>query len=59
MRFGETCRYKNRSHEPLSASGDGRRFHVGIFVGIDRRTGQYMLHGDEGIKFARTLVRLP
>ena len=27
--------------------------------GIDRRTGQYMLHGEEGIKFARAVVRLP
>ena len=26
---------------------------------IDRRTGQDMLHGDEGIKLARTVVRLP
>ena len=58
MRFGKTCRYKNRSHEPLSANSDCRRFHIGTFVGIDLRTGQYMLHGDEGIKFARTIVRL-
>ena len=38
---------------------DGRRFHAGILIGIDRRTGQYMLHGDEGINFAWTVVRLP
>ena len=59
MRFGETCRYKNRAHEPFTATGDGRGFPTGTFIGISRRTGQYMLHGDEGIKFARTAVRLP
>ena len=59
MGRGDTCRYKNRSHESLSASGDDQRFHIGTLFCIDRRTGQYILHGDEGIKFARTVVRLP
>ena len=39
MAFGEACRFKNRSHEPIGGMADGRRFHVGIFVGDDRRTG--------------------
>ena len=39
MAFGEVCRYKNRSHEPLSNAADGKIFHLGIFVGIDQRTG--------------------
>ena len=56
MRFGETCRFKSRSHEPRSTTGDGRRFHTGTL--IDRRTGHYMLHGNEGIKFVRTVVWL-
>ena len=59
MAFGEVCRYKNRSHEPLSNAADGKRFHLGIFVGIDQRTGQYMLHDGESIKLARTVVRMP
>ena len=57
MAFGEKCRFKTRSQETSAA--DGRRFHEGIFLGIDRRTGQYMLHADDGIKLARTVVRVP
>ena len=49
LTFGEQCRYKVRSHEPLSPSGDGKRFHLGTYVGIDRRTGQYMIHYGDGI----------
>ena len=37
--LGETVRYKLRSKEPLTSHADGRRFHLGIFLGIDRRTG--------------------
>ena len=59
MAFGEMCRFKNRSHEPLSNTSDGRRFHLGAFIGIDRRTGQYMLHDGTEIKLARTVMRLP
>ena len=43
MTFGEVCSFKNRSHESTTNT-DGRRWHQGVFVGIDRRTGQYMLH---------------
>ena len=56
---GESVQYKLRSHEPLINSPDGKRFHIGIFLGIDRRTGQYILHGDHGIKLARTIMRSP
>ena len=59
MRCGKTCRWNHCSHATLSATGDRRRFHTGTFIGIGRRFGQYMMHGDEGIKFARTVVRLP
>ena len=37
---------------------DGRRFHSGIFIGIERRTGQYMLHDGTDVKLARTILRL-
>ena len=32
---------------------------MGTYVGIDRRTGQYMLHTGEGMVYARTVFRLP
>ena len=54
--FGELCRFKNRSHEQ---AGDGNIWHSGIFVGIDQRTGQYMLFADSGVKLARTITRVP
>ena len=38
---------------------DGRRFHAGVFVGIDRRTGQYTLHDGNEVKMARTILRMP
>ena len=46
-------------NEPLSNAAGGRRFHTGVFVGIDRRTAQYMLYSDEGVKLARTVMRFP
>ena len=38
---------------------DGRRCHSGVFVGIDRRTGQYMIYSDDKVRLARTVVRVP
>ena len=38
---------------------DGRRFHLGVFVGVDRRTGQYMLLDGETVRLARTIMRMP
>ena len=35
LRVGEACCCKNRAQEPLSSSGDGRRWHKGMFVGVD------------------------
>ena len=59
MSFGEMCHFKNRSTEPLGGIADGRRFHTGVFIGIDRRTGQYMLYSDGDVKLARTVTRVP
>ena len=59
LRFGERCTYKIRSQEPLAPAGDGRKWHVGTFVGVDQRTGQYMIHDSGNVKFARTLLRMP
>ena len=59
MSFGELCRFKNRSQEPIANVSGGTRFHSGIFLGIDQRTGQYMTYSDDSIKLARTVVRVP
>ena len=59
LAFGEACRSKNRSHESLKGAVDNRRFHAGIFIGIDRRTGQYILHNLYEVKLARTIMRMP
>ena len=53
------CHFKIRSTEPLGGIADGRRFHTGVFIGIDRRTGQYMLYSDGDVKLARTVTRVP
>jgi hypothetical protein len=58
LAVGEACRFKNRSHEPLKASVENRRFHAGIFIGIDRRTGQHILHNGSEVKLARTIMRM-
>ena len=59
MAFGESGRFKSRRHEPIGNTTDGRRFNLGTFMGIDRRTGHYMLHDGECIKLARTVLRVP
>ena len=58
MSFGKCCSFKVRSQEPLS-SVYNRRFHRGVFIGIDRRTGQYMLYSEGEVRLARTVVRVP
>ena len=58
LTFEEQCRYKVRSHEPIGASGDGRRFHSSTNVGVDRKAEQYMLPSGEGIVHVRTVMRL-
>ena len=57
LTFGELCRYKVRSQEGVGS--DGRRLHEGVFIGIDRRTGQYIIHDGAEVKMARTIFRLP
>ena len=59
LAFGEVCRFNNRSHEPLKGIVEDRRFHACIFIGIDRRTGQHMLHDDTEVKLVRTITRMP
>ena len=52
-------RFKLRPKEPIEHSHDGKRFHDGIFLGIDRKTGQYVMSSDDGVKHARTILRVP
>ena len=56
----EIVHLKLRPHEPIANSSDGRRFHDGVFLGIDRRTGLYIVYdNNERIKYARTILRVP
>lgn len=58
--FGEACRYKMRSQE--KGIGDSQsRWGVGIWLGVDRRTGQYLIFGkDHGrLRHARTIKPMP
>ena len=57
MEFGEMGRFKTRSQEAPGV--DGQRYHDGIFLGIDRSTGQYMLYSGGEVKLSRTAVRVP
>ena len=57
--FGERIRYKGRSREGGIAGG-GVQWSHGIYVGIHRRTNQYLLFDtDHGIMQARTVMRFP
>ena len=59
LTFGEQCRHKVRSHKPLAATGDGKRFHLGTYVGVDRQIGKYMIHDGDRIMYARNIIRVP
>ena len=46
MEFGAVCRYKCRAKE-TGISGKAWRFSSGVWIGVDKRTGQYMIHDHE------------
>ena len=57
--FGERVRYKCRSRED-GVAGEGVRWSDGIFVGVHRRTNQYLVFdAQHGVREARTIMRLP
>ena len=57
--FGEKVRYKCRSQEG-GVAGEGSRWSDGIFVGIHRRTNQYVMFDPMyGIRETRTIMRYP
>ena len=58
--FGEVCRYKARSQEK-GIAGTQWKWSAGLWIGVDRRTGQYLLYDQAmgGLRHARTLLRMP
>ena len=57
--FAERVRYKCRSRE-RGISGEDIRWSNGVFLGVHRRTNQYVVFDDRhGIKEARTVMRYP
>ena len=60
LHVGEVCRYKARSQES-GISGSAWRWSVGMWLGSERRTGQYTLYDKTmgGVKAARTILRMP
>ena len=59
IQFGEVARYKCRSQEKGIADS-GMRFGMGVWLGIDGRTGQHVFFdSNHGVRHARALLRLP
>ena len=58
--FGEVCRYKSRAQEG-GIGGSAWRWSSGVWLGIERRTGQYVVYDKTmgGIRTARTILRMP
>ena len=55
--FGEMCAFKKRSHEPLADAND-RRWNKSAWIGVDTKTGQYMVWDGQRVAFCRTISRL-
>ena len=60
VEFGEACRYKCRAKEH-GIAGHPWRFSVGVWLGVDKRTGQHIVYDRDmgGIRYARTVMALP
>ena len=58
--FGEVARYKCRSHEGTIGNSEFR-WGIGVWLGVDSRTGQNILFDDSqgGFQHSRTLMRMP
>ena len=59
VEFGEFMRYKFNAKSIQYHSTLDSRLGFGIFVGIYKTSGQYMLHDEENIVWARTVTRVP
>ena len=60
MKFCETCRYKCRSKEG-GIGHSGSRWSSGVWLGVDKRTGQYIINDRDmgGVRYARTILPMP
>ena len=58
LAFGESCRYKSRSHEQLHGR---ERWAEAIYLGRERKHGQHILFdgGSAAVAYARTVLRVP
>ena len=57
--FGERIRFKGRAKEG-GIGGDGPRWSDGVWLGVHRRTNQYIIFDAvNGIRHARTIMRYP
>ena len=61
LAFGETCRYKVRAKEKQGIGQYEDRWGAGVWIGIERRTGQHLVFDKEhgGLKMARTIKPMP
>jgi hypothetical protein len=60
LAFGELTRYKCRAQEK-GIGGTRWRFSTGVWLGVERRTGQFVVYDKSmgGIRHARTLMPMP
>ena len=58
--FGQICRFKARSNE-TGIGPDLTRWSVGVHIGVERRTGQYIVYDQENetMHHARTIAQVP
>ena len=54
--FGENCCFKTRSQEKHDGSWI---WSTGVWLGLENRSGQYVIWSTEGIKHARTIMCVP
>ena len=58
--FGQVCRFEARSKEK-GIGPDMTRWSSGVYLGIERRTGQYMIYDQKtgSVYHARTIAQVP
>ena len=60
LAFGELCRYKARAQE-AGIGSDQDRWGAGVWLGVDGRTGQYVVYDKDhgGVGHTRTIKAMP
>ena len=59
LEFGEHCKHKLQLHKVQIEGTMAARWNRGIFLGICRMTGRYLIWDDGVATAARTIIRLP